>query len=74
MGRQAKIQLGLTVVWALLFIPGILKWKESILFLVICSIYANFVGHLSAFEAARAAEKAEKVAQEAKDTANGKEG
>lgn len=57
--RPVTVQLALTILWALLFIPGLVSWKDSITFLVVCSIYANFVGHLSAYEAAKAAERAE---------------
>lgn len=41
--------------WALLAIPGVLLWKESILFVIIVSIYANFVGHISSYQAAASA-------------------
>lgn len=46
-------------VWAILAIPTILIWKESILWVAFMSLYANFIGHFSAFDAARA-EKASK--------------
>jgi hypothetical protein len=43
-------------VWALALIPTVLWWKESILWVATMSLYANFVGHFSAFDAARAEE------------------
>jgi hypothetical protein len=46
----------LTLLWLLLALPGILLWRESVPFLVGVSIYANFVGHLSSWQAARAEE------------------
>lgn len=46
----------LTCAWALLAIPGVLLWRESVPFLVAVSIYANFVGHFSSWQAARAEE------------------
>jgi hypothetical protein len=58
MSRQSRIQLALTILWGLLIVPGILWWNDSIPFLVLCSVYANFVGHLSAWEAARAKDEA----------------
>lgn len=38
--------------WALLLIPTLLWWTESILWVAFMSLYANFVGHASAAEAA----------------------
>ena len=50
---------------ALLFLPALLWWKESVPFLVFVSVYANFVGHWAAWEAAQAKEEAEAKAKEA---------
>lgn len=44
-------------VWALLAIPAVLWWKESILFVILVSLYANWVGHFSSWQAARAEDK-----------------
>lgn len=44
----------MAVVWALLAIPTLLWWRESILWVAFMSLYANFVGHASAAEAAEA--------------------
>jgi hypothetical protein len=44
--------------WALLLIPTLLWWRESILWVAFMSLYANFVGHLSALEAALAKSEA----------------
>jgi hypothetical protein len=41
-------------VWALALIPTVLWWKESILWVAFMSLYANFVGHWSAYQAVRA--------------------
>jgi hypothetical protein len=49
----------LAAVWAALFVPGLIAWRESVPFLVFVSIYANFVGHLSGIAAAVAARKAD---------------
>jgi hypothetical protein len=63
---SSKVQMILTLVWALLFIPALLWWKESVPFLVFVSVYANFVGHWAAWEASKAKEEAEAETQEAK--------
>lgn len=47
-------------VWAALAIPGILFWKESILFIMILSLYANFAGEFAAYQGARAEENQNK--------------
>ena len=49
-----KIHFGGMVVWAALVLPTILVWKESILWVAFMSLYANFVGHFSGWDAARA--------------------
>jgi hypothetical protein len=54
---QFRLNLVMAVVWALLFIPGLISWRESVPFLVFVSIYANFVGHLSGVAGAVAARK-----------------
>jgi hypothetical protein len=46
-----KIMMG---VWAVAAIPTVLWWKESILWVAFMSLYANFVGHFSAMDGARA--------------------
>jgi hypothetical protein len=45
------------IVWLILAIPGILFWRESILFIIILSLYANFAGEFAAYQGARAEEK-----------------
>lgn len=53
MNKQRKAQLSvighyvLAGVWALLLIPTLLLWKNSVLWVAAMSLYANFVGHLS---------------------------
>jgi hypothetical protein len=54
---QFRMNLVLTVVWALMIIPGLISWRESVPFLVFVSIYANLCGHLSAVAGAVAARK-----------------
>jgi hypothetical protein len=43
-----------TLAWLLLSVPAVLWWRDSVPFLVFVSVYANVVGHASAWQAARA--------------------
>jgi hypothetical protein len=54
-GGWANTHLILAIAW-LLTIPAsfVFGWWESIAFVVFASIYANFIGHWSAWQAARA--------------------
>lgn len=54
---QFRMNMALAGVWAALFLPGLISWRESVPFLVFVSIYANFVGHLSGAAGAIAARK-----------------
>jgi hypothetical protein len=54
----SRLHLALTLLWASLIVPTVLWWGESVLWVSIISVYANFVGHWSSFQAARAEEKA----------------
>lgn len=49
----------LTIVW-LIMVPVALitGWVTSLIFISACSIYANMVGHFSAWQASRAEEEA----------------
>jgi hypothetical protein len=58
--RAAVLHYCLAGVWALLVIPTLLFWKNSVLWVAAMSLYANFVGHLSAAKASRAEQEAEK--------------
>lgn len=42
-------------IWAALLAPTLLWWNQSILWVAGMSLYANFVGHLSSYEAAASA-------------------
>jgi hypothetical protein len=46
-------------VWAGLLFPTLLFWRESILWVAFMSLYANFVGHFSAWDGARAEAQAD---------------
>ena len=48
------VHLVLTGLWALLIIPTVFWWKESILWIGMISVYANVVSHWTAYQASRA--------------------
>lgn len=39
--------------WVLLAIPGVTVWKESVLFVIVCSLWANIETSFGAHEAHR---------------------
>lgn len=49
---RRNIHLGLGIMWILLLIPAFLFWKESILFVIVMSIYANVEASFAAREGA----------------------
>lgn len=49
----------LACTWAFLAIPTLVWWRESILWVAFMSLYANFVGHAAAAEAAEGKLRAE---------------
>jgi hypothetical protein len=53
-----RLHLFMTVIWALMAIPTVLWWKESILWVAFMSLYANVVGHWSAYQGSRAEKEA----------------
>lgn len=56
---KSKIHWAMAGVWLLLAIPTMLIWKESVLWVAIMSLYANFIGHISSAQASRAEETEE---------------
>ncbi|MBQ5275765.1 hypothetical protein FD763_13760 [Klebsiella quasipneumoniae] len=54
-----RCHLVAAVMWVGLAIPSLIWWKDSVLWVILISIYANFVGHLSGYSAARADQAAE---------------
>lgn len=48
-----RFHLILAALWAVLLVPTILWWPNSVLWIAAISLYANFVGHWSAYQAAR---------------------
>ena len=49
-----KFHLCLGLLWVVMIPPTIFLWKDSIQYLVFISVYAVIVGHISAFQAAKA--------------------
>lgn len=54
---DSVIHRSLAVVWTLLAVPSVIWWKDSIVWVILISLYANVVGHLSAGEAAKGKEE-----------------
>jgi hypothetical protein len=52
-----RFHLSMMGVWSALAIPTVIWWRESLLWVAFMSLYANFVGHFSAWDAARAEDK-----------------
>jgi hypothetical protein len=52
MGR--RFHLVATAAWMVAVVPTVLWWRESILWIAFMSLWANVVGHWSAYQAARA--------------------
>lgn len=55
-----RFHYAMSMVWAVLLIPTLLWWKESVLWVATMSLYANGASHLSAAKASRAEEEAKK--------------
>lgn len=54
-----RCHLVAAVMWVGLAITSLIWWKDSVLWVILISIYANIVGHLSGYSAARADQAAE---------------
>jgi hypothetical protein len=54
-----RLNLWGILVWLVLLPPTILFWQNSVPYVVFMSWYANFVGHISAYIAAKAEETVE---------------
>jgi hypothetical protein len=51
-GERFHLLLGL--LWVAMIPPTIFLWKDSVPYLVFISVYAVIVGHISAYQAAKA--------------------
>ncbi|HCA5641744.1 hypothetical protein [Klebsiella pneumoniae] len=59
-----RCHLVAAVMWVGLAIPSLIWWKDSVLWVILISIYANIVGHLSGYSA----ERADQAAEESEDS------
>ena len=50
----AKVHGVLTVTWALLMVPSLLFWQESVPWLVVMSCWANIAGSAASWQSAKA--------------------
>jgi hypothetical protein len=55
----ARIHYAVAGAWALMLIPTLIWWKDSVLWVAAMSLYANFSSHLSAAKASKAEEAAQ---------------
>lgn len=46
----------MTVAWLVLAIPSLIWWKNSILWVIVLSVWANVASHFGAYQGARAEE------------------
>lgn len=51
--RTRKFHLWMMLVWLVLLVPSLTIWKESIIWLVFMSWYANFITHVDSFTSAK---------------------
>lgn len=47
-----------TVLWLALAVPSVLWWKESLLWVILLSVWANVASHFGAWQGARAEDAA----------------
>jgi hypothetical protein len=59
-----KVHGALAVAWFFIAIPAVLWWRNSVPFLVYVSVYANFVGHWSSYQAAKAEKNIEEAVED----------
>lgn len=53
-GFQSHFHAAMTVFWLLLIVPSLIWWKDSILFVILISLWANVASHWASYQAARA--------------------
>jgi len=56
--RLGVLHLSLAGLWALLTVPTVLWWKDSVLWVAGCSLYANAWLHVGAWQGTRAEREA----------------
>lgn len=50
----SRIHAALAVTWALLLVPSLLWWRDSLIWVIAMSCYANCAGSMASWMAARA--------------------
>jgi hypothetical protein len=58
-GVWVRIHAVMTGTWAVLVVPTVIWWHDSVLWIGLISCYANAVGHFSAWQGSRAEEASE---------------
>ncbi len=53
MSKTRRLHLGFLVFWILMIVPTVTVWKESILLVLLMSLYANIEASATAFIAAK---------------------
>lgn len=61
---MVRFHLAATLVFLALIVPSMLWWANSVPYLVAISVWANFAGHLSAWQSARVERKQDQVGGE----------
>lgn len=51
--RLRTFHLIMTVFWTLMIVPSILWWKDSVLWVIVLSVWANLASHFAAWQASR---------------------
>lgn len=54
-----RFHLAFTVMWALVVVPTVIWWHDSVLWVALMSAWANMVGHFGAWQATRAEQSSE---------------
>jgi hypothetical protein len=54
--KASTVHTTLTIVWAVLAIPTLLWWRNSVAWVALMSLWANIASHWAAREAAKAKE------------------
>lgn len=57
--RAKHVHLALGIFWIVIATPAVILWKDSILFVILMSIYANAEASFAAYQAAKSS-RAEK--------------
>lgn len=52
LNTSSKIHIGFAIFWAIMIVPTILWWPDSILWVAFISLYALVATHISSYEAA----------------------